>query len=252
MEEKAYLYDGSFEGMLTCVFEAYYRHENPMYIEPEYECQMRLGCICEYIETDAEKSDRVFSAVKKKISPQAAHNIFYTFLSELDGKEKHILEYLRLGFKVGSSIDMRLADDNVRFVNDASYKVGGEAHHYKGLVRFSELSNGAFYSEIEPKNNVLPILAEHFARRLTNVPWLIYDVGRRLCCVYDTETWYMRYTDGVRTELSDNEEKYRALWREFYETIEIKERHNEKCRMTCMPKRYWQYLTEMTGNRTAK
>lgn len=245
MTEKVYLYDGSFEGLLTCVFEAYYRHENPSHIEPEYDCQLRLGCDYERIFTNSAKSDRVFNAVRTKISEKSVYNAYYTYLSYLDDKEKHILEYLRIGFKVGKSVDMRLADDNVRFVSDASYKVGSEAHAYKGLVRFAELSNGAFYSEIEPKNNVLPILAVHFARRLSSIPWIIFDTGRKLCCVYDTNEWYMRYTDFVRAELSNSEEKYRELWREFYNTIEIKERHNEKCRMTCMPKRYWPHLTEM-------
>ena len=245
MGDKIYLYDGSFEGMLTCVFEAYYRRENPAYIEPESDSQMRFGSDYEYIKTDEQKAERVFSAVKFKISPQAAHNVMYTYLSDAADKEKNILEYLRLGFRVGRTVDMRLAEDCVRFVAENAQRVGSEAHSYKGLVRFSELSDGAFYSEIEPKNNVLPILARHFASRLSGIPWIIFDLRRRLCCVYDTQKWYLHPTDSVRAELSDDEEKYRALWREFYNTIEIKERHNEKCRMTNMPKRYWAHLTEL-------
>lgn len=245
MTEIVYLYDGSFEGLLTCVFEAYYRRENPAEIEPEYDSQLMLGCEYVRIETDTEKSDRVFTAAKNKISQSAIYNAYCTYLSSFRGKEKNILAYLRLGFKTGKNVDMRLTDDSVRFVNDTARTVSGEAHRYKGVLRFSELSNGAMYSEIEPKHNVLPLLAEHFARRLACVPWIIFDTNRRLCCVYDTSEWYMRYTDFVRAELSEEEQTYRELWREFYDTIEIKERHNEKCRMTCMPKRYWRKLTEL-------
>ena len=45
----------------------------------------------------------------------------------------------------------------------------------------------------------------------------------------------------------ENEEKYRALWRRFYDTIAVEGRENPKCRMTHMPKRYWAHLTEMQG-----
>jgi hypothetical protein len=45
-------------------------------------------------------------------------------------------------------------------------------------------------------------------------------------------------------EPDEEEENFRELWRLFYKTIEIKERHNPKCRMTHMPMRYWKYMTE--------
>lgn len=245
MSDKIYLYDGSFEGLLCCVFEAYYRHENPAYIETETDCQLRFGYEYEHIFTDFEKANRVFSAAKKKISEKSAYNVMYTYLSNLPEKEKNILEYLRIGFRVGKSIDMRLTEDSVRFVINAARTVGSEAHAYKGLLRFSELANGAFYSEIQPKNNVLPILAYHFSKRLSTVAWIIFDTNRKLCCIYDCKKWYLQYVDSIKTDFSDDEEKYRTLWKEFYKTIEIKERHNEKCRMSNMPKRYWANLTEM-------
>ena len=38
--------------------------------------------------------------------------------------------------------------------------------------------------------------------------------------------------------------QYRHLWKRFYDTIEIKERRNPKLRMSNMPKRYWETMTE--------
>ena len=37
---------------------------------------------------------------------------------------------------------------------------------------------------------------------------------------------------------------YRKLWRSFYDTIAIEGRYNPKCRLTHMPKRYWNMMTE--------
>lgn len=45
--------------------------------------------------------------------------------------------------------------------------------------------------------------------------------------------------------LPDREEQdFRDLWRVYYNTIEVPGRHNPKCRMSHMPKRYWKYMTE--------
>ena len=40
------------------------------------------------------------------------------------------------------------------------------------------------------------------------------------------------------------EAQYRRLWKRFYDTIEIEARRNPKLRMSKMPKRYWDTMTE--------
>ena len=42
----------------------------------------------------------------------------------------------------------------------------------------------------------------------------------------------------------EEEAQYRRLWKRFYDTVEIRERHNPKLRQTHMPKRYWDTMTE--------
>ena len=44
---------------------------------------------------------------------------------------------------------------------------------------------------------------------------------------------------------SKREQQFQALWKQFYQTLEIKARHNEKCRMTHCPKRFWADMVEM-------
>ena len=38
--------------------------------------------------------------------------------------------------------------------------------------------------------------------------------------------------------------QYRHMWRKFYDAIAIQGRENPRCRMTHMPKRYWDNMTE--------
>ena len=54
-----YLYDGSFEGMLTCVYEGYYSDEKPKGIYNTYTYESNLFEKPKFIVTDLEKSHKV-------------------------------------------------------------------------------------------------------------------------------------------------------------------------------------------------
>ena len=240
-----YLYDGSFDGLLSAVFDSYYRHEIPLAIETYEKLQQNLFCDYHKIETDPEKSDRVSKAIDKKISHDALVNIYETYLSDTKNKERICLEYIRAGFFYGSNIDCRLTIDCVNRVICSVKRIRSEAHQYLGFVRFSELESGIYYSEINPACNILPLISDHFMKRLAGISWVINDIGRKLCTVCNGSEYLLAPTDTVpNLNFSDKELTFRKLWKEFYDTIEIKERHNERCRMTHMPKRYWKHMTE--------
>lgn len=240
-----YLYDGSFEGVLTSVFEAYRNHVIPSDIEPVYNGQLTLDSEYRHIETDLNKAYRVADKIISCAGYMAYKHIYYTYLSEYENRELNILGYVNMCLKHGKAADKHLTVSCVDFVLNAYQRTGHEAHKYTGFVRFSELDNGVFYGEIEPVHNVLPILAEHFRRRYSSMPFLLHDIKRSLCVVYDGIECVIRETNGLPSPIySDTEAEYRKLWKLFYNTVEIKQRHNEKCRMTLMPKRYWKHMTE--------
>ena len=59
-------------------------------------------------------------------------------------------------------------------------------------------------------------------------------------------THYPLFKTLMQKELSECEEDVLELWKNFYKTIAIKERTNERCRMNFMPKKYWKYIIEMS------
>ncbi len=241
-----YLYDGSFDGLLTAIFESYDHREIPVSIIENLNIQQDFLYTYVTIITNEEKSERVSNSIRKKISNQAWRNLYYTFLSDTSNKGSLCLDYVRAGYHFGAEVDLHLNIGCVNSVQNAAYRVRGEAHQYLGFVRFAELEGGIYYSEIEPKCNVLPVIAPHFIQRLPQTPWMIHDAGRRLCLVYNGRSCYITPTDSApKIQYSENEVYYRRLWKEFYDTIEIKERHNERCRMTHMPKRLWKHLPEL-------
>jgi probable DNA metabolism protein len=240
-----FLYDGSFYGLLTVVFECYYRHTLPFGIEENENVQQQLFCEYEYIETDFQKAKRVEKSIAQKISPHALHNIFYAHLSNMENKGTTILDYIRAGYKFGTALDNHLVLDCVNDVVNAAKAVGNEAHLLTGFIRFSKLKSGVYYAKITPKNSVLSAIEHHFTERYRTMPFLIYDVNHHLCLAYNGEQSVIQSIDAMpHLELAEDEKEYQALWKCFFDTIEIKERHNEACQNTALPKRYRENMLE--------
>ena len=107
--------------------------------------------------------------------------------------------------------------------------------------------------EIEPKNRVLPLLRQHFCARYRNERFFLYDRTHREALFYAGGRSAIRPLEQFQMAPPDEAEaRYRLLWKRFYDTIAIRERDNPRCRMTHMPKRYWNTMTEFQGEDSFK
>ncbi|MHC1723084.1 MAG: TIGR03915 family putative DNA repair protein [Aminipila sp.] len=240
-----YLYDGSFEGFLTCIYYHYYEEKAAgIFTKNNYQSNI-LNSFIE-VKTEAEKATKVYNAIEKKISPYDLQRIYRVFLSTVDNREILLLNYIRLGFKEGSKISLLHGNAYVSPVEKAEKKVTFEIHRLLGLLRFSVLEGEVLYAVLEPDHDVLEFLADHFTDRYKNEPFIIHDKKRNKALVAQGGEWYItEFTEKALPHLSKNEKDYRALWKKYFETIAIKERTNPKCQKNFMPVRYWKHLTEI-------
>jgi len=240
-----YIYDGSFDGLLTGVYEAYYRRENIDDIVPEDSMEENFLVQKVFISTDGEKSKKVYEAIENKISEEALRKVFYAYLSELPRHGIIILKYLQLGFKIGAEVDFNLSNDIVLKINSIYDKVGKEKHRMLGLVRFKQLENGILYSSIEPDYNIGGLLAPHFKSRMMNENWVIHDVKRGIAVFYNKEEWVIKDME-INNSLivKEDEEQYQELWKAYFKSIAIQNKINPSLQKRCMPVRYWKHLVE--------
>jgi probable DNA metabolism protein len=237
-----YAYDGSFEGLLCCVFESYAEKELPVDVLVDGETLPLLPV--RHIDTCAQRAQRVRRSIPKKMGYPAWHFIRSAFLTCRPQKDLLILRFIRLGFQAGPSVLRHLTDDTVHKLSAAVRHLEHEAHLFKGFIRFSE-TDGVLTAAIEPKNIVLPLLARHFCERYPGERFLIYDRTHGMALVYQNGAATLCDVEAFEQPSPGPEEmKFRELWQLFYRTVEIKERHNPRCRMTHMPKRYWNCMTE--------
>ena len=238
-----YLYDGTYDGLLTCIYFHYY-NEKASGIYPSSEYQINFTHNNFKVKTESEKAQIVYDAIRKKISFDALERVYSVFLSSCIGKENLILEFLKLGFKVGAEVMYMHSEAAVFQVQQIESKVKFERHRLIGLIRFSD-AEGVLFSVVEPDHDVIAILAEHFSDRYKNEKLIIYDKRRKKAVFSYMGKWQVRSFDiGEHPEFQNEELKYRKLWKIYFDQIAIKERINPKCQKRCMPVRYWKHLPE--------
>ncbi|MCL1849668.1 MAG: TIGR03915 family putative DNA repair protein [Clostridiales bacterium] len=239
-----YHYDGSLPGFFCCVYESVYRRELPSAIIPWKDAQPTLMQTKEIV-TDHDKARRVRRSIPDKIGEDALDLIETVFLSCLDQKELRCLRFLLLGYREGRKTLHMLSHSDVAPLLNAERHLLREAHLLKGFIRFSDYG-GVLAANITPKNFILPFIAHHFCARYAEEDFVIYDKNHKAGLIYENHKRSVVYLEEMPFPPADEaEERYRALWKNFYHTIAIEARENPKCRMTLMPKRYWENMTEM-------
>ena len=251
-----FVYDKTFEGLLTAVFDAYSRRSFPDLLLAEGEPFPLFYDEAVTICTDDAKVDRVWKGLQKRLSATALSVITVAWLSELPGADMLLFRYIRKAIDAPRSIETNFADPDVLRLAQIWKKVDGERVHIMQFVRFQKAADGTFFAAFEPQYNALPLTVQHFKDRFANQKWIIYDMKRRYGFYYDLqEVTLISFDDDSREahlitgmldeSLMDKDEKlFQQLWKTYFKAICIKERMNPRKHKQDMPVRYWKYLTE--------
>ena len=240
-----YLYDGTLEGMLTAVFEAFRRKEFPDNIVQERDLQQSMLCSYIPILTSVDLAERVKTGIINVLGDRGYESIKRAFLSDDNSKGGVIVTYLQYTMKKGRKSLSHLAHPAVAAFEDLLKVVSQEAHYMLQFVRFAQLNNGVYFSLIAPKASVVPLIMGHFAARFNIQPFIIYDEVHGLAGVFDTEKWWLVDARDIKIpNRTESEDEYQSLWQTFYDTIAIEERRNPTCQRNFMPKRFWGNMCE--------
>jgi probable DNA metabolism protein len=250
-----YIYDGTFDGFLTAVFEIYASKQKPLQIVSHLQWEPSIFDENRFINSDIHKSARVWKGIIKRSNMRVANMFYLSFASEIKGMENEMFQYLEKLFTDETGCYYQnLLDQNSFTLYRAARKVSYEIERFKGFVRFQETADGMFVSVIGPDHNIVNLLAPHFAKRYPDKSWIIYDNKRDKGVYFDTkEIIEMTLTDKKFNELtgelnnnikSETEDYYHQLWKTFYKSIDIKERKNTRLLLHWLPRRYWKYMPE--------
>jgi probable DNA metabolism protein len=248
-----FIYDGTFEGLLTAVFEIYERKAEKARIVSDKNFLPDIFGGQVKICTDAIKANRVWKGLQKKVSVSSLVNVYSVFLSELPEAEEILLSLFKEVFASADNVEENYGSHAVLRVAQIGKQLFREKHRFEAFVRFQKLQDGIFYASIDPDFNVIPLITAHFVRRYADQEWIIYDVRRQYGMHYDTKQVQEVYFEfevitkhgEAPDEIQDQQEDlYQLLWKVYFKNVNIPARRNMKLHKKNVPVRYWKYLIE--------
>lgn len=234
-------YDGTPQGLLTAVFDGYPYRKNIRF-ERGFTPSFLPDLV--QVQSNPAKSQRVLKYLKDRFPDFLRNEFKWAILADRPEIENDLALTIYLLIDDGKDI---LYSDRppARAIVKNAKTISSEVHSYKGLLRFREFENGALYGPIRPKGNILYPLGLHFKNRLPRETFMIHDLGRGTGLIYQDGRLSFVEVDSLEETYSEVEETYRDLWRGFTRAISIQDRENKKLQRSNMPKRYWEFLTEM-------
>lgn len=243
---KIYIYDDTFEGLLTTIYDIFYCKVIPESINKKSASNipLLLGEILE-ITTDEEKFKKVRDAIIQKINLLSLKKIYMVYLSNYEDKEMIILKYLKVAFKVGYNVHSFLNIDIVRLVDNINRQISHECHRFTGFIRFNYINEKFLYSSIEPDNDILELLGDHFKNRFSNEYFIIHDISREKALIYNADFYeIIEMNNEIYEKLKSHNDEYTNLWKAYFKSTTIEERRSLRRQCRLMPKKYWKHLLE--------
>lgn len=246
------LYDGSFDGLLTTVFEVFeYRYQDVEMVSKDKFVHENMFAEIHEVITQHEKAERVLNKLEKNIGKAGIHQLLKVFLSEDTELEKLILSAIQQSIQhPDENILQNYADEDILKISKICKSVDRERHRMTAFVRFEKMQDGVFFAKIDPDFNVIPLIRKHFNDRYQDQKWMIYDLRRNYGILYNLENCDFFYPEEklnlnhYQEKFHDEEQNYQKLWQRYFVKTNIVERKNMKLHVQHVPKRYWKYLTE--------
>lgn len=253
---RVYLCEDTPEGIFTAIYDAGKSGYGQKYIRVQARMPGEaedMDLFSEYVtvQPEEEKVQKVLRTVRSRISERVYEDILYVVCSEAGDKANVIYHYIVYGFAMGAGVADALQIPWVQRVREMRRQLQNEVHHYLGFLRFQEIQHqpSILLAVFEPKGRILPMLMEHFADRLNQEHFIIYDKIHGEAGFYDPEKgWFIRALEEKEAQqlrqLEEQMEVYAELWQTFFDTIKISERENAALQQNNLPLRFREHMPE--------
>ena len=262
----AYLYDESFEGILTCVYLSLKARETPTSILGPRNLQLQIGQIERTVETDMTAAMQVRRSILRSYgqevfdhlsvaaasdNPDAPLTVF-TFTKRLLGNCRECACCPKKGSctsacaqKQAPSVLNNLADPVTHALESLRRQVLNEREKMVQFIRFQHLENGIWFARCNPNAKVIPLLMPWFSARFNTQQFVIFDETHKMSGVWNGRSWGLVIGDVTPPDQTANDLHMQDAWVRYFNSLCISERYNPELQMKQMPKRLWKNITEM-------
>lgn len=247
------VYDGSFEGLLSAIFEVYALKVPQPQIIKANRASDQLFSNTVSVSSDEEKATRVSKKITDIIGKDGLKSLWKATLYEKPGIEDTILGLIKYALQTKKNVMGDFGHPDVLALQEVLKKLNRERHRMTAFVRFELAQDGVFYATIAPDFDVLPLISDHFRKRYADQRWLIFDTKRNYGLFYDlngviTVEAHQSEQDNrpsvLQLDWDETEKEFQNLWKNYFKSTNIQSRKNTKLHLQHVPRRYWRYLVE--------
>ena len=176
----------TFEGILCGVYDAWMSRLGHANVCLEIKDTGNIRMFAEYreVEETEEKVRKVIDAVQAKAGQEVYEQVYCASLSCHEDKADNIYRYLIYALHIGRSVDDMLQIPAVYQIFRLRRSVSREATHLIEFIRFSQTREGILAGIVKPDNDVIALMAVHFADRMRGENWIIYDERRKKAVIH--------------------------------------------------------------------
>lgn len=270
----AYVYDGSFEGLLSAVFAATAAHDRSADIVRSGELQPRLGQDLIMVDTNLAHAARI----RRTLLCAQGHFVYGTVYraAMLDGPDVPIIVHRFILLALArrnpcrqcakkaactrpcatpptSTILDDLGNPVVCQLMKAARATVNEWNRMRQFIRFEHCEGDVWFAQCNPRASVVPLLMHHFTERFNDQKFVIYDEVHHLSGVWDGTHASLVMSDGVEPPArSADEAAMQKAWRTYWNHVWLQARYHPELQCQHMPKRLWRNITEMNPDLTAR
>ena len=153
-----YIFDRTLDGLLSAVFDAYFRRQQPEMLVGEGDQLPLFSEEVYHVTTAEEKARRVWAGLEKRLKAEALKLIAVSWLSEEKDLPTPLFHYIYKVFQSKGGGGYDFTDADVLHVTNTARRVMHEQLRMKQFVRFQKAKDGTYLGVVKPDHDVLPLV----------------------------------------------------------------------------------------------
>jgi probable DNA metabolism protein len=174
-----FLFDGSFAGFLNAIQKGLEEsHARVALNTLDHADTLPLFGSGIKIETETQKARRLWEDLGL-LGTEFQKRVYYCFLHENVKLRPEIYQYIVHLFYSDLAETEYSGIQAVKKLDKAVREVSRERDAQERVLSFKANTGGVWYSEIQPKHDILPLLSRYCRSRFPADPWLVVDAYRK-------------------------------------------------------------------------
>lgn len=238
---KTFIIDNSYYGVLSAVFYSFKNSDFPSFVTDD-NYQTQIGETFIEIPINEENASRVDKRLKSLLKTNNYTWLKNAHKSGTIDKLNVIFNYIVHILKAQNDVTDNFSNPDIFRYYRLISALSLEVHRFLGFIRFTKTEQGIFYACFSPDNDIAELILPHFISRFKSMAFILHDLKHDVIIGYNGKEY--KVVKQKIPKLKVDGDDIPKLFKEYYQTVKLKDRLKLKQMTGYMPRRYHKYMPE--------